>query len=484
MSIYKKLFKDTFIYGIATVIPRMLSVILVPLYTGVLANTSYGYYSIIFSYFVIFNVILAYGMETAFFRFYNKEQDKSSVVYTSTWSILATTIAFVCLAYVSISEIQSFTRISSQNLELIIWILALDALAIIPFAWLRANSKPVKFAVIKTINVAVNLGLNVFFLLCLKDLAQTNDFFNSIYIENFEVSYIFISLILASIVTLLLLTPFYSRIQFQFNWNLWRSMMKYALPVLVAGVAFSINEVVDRLFLERMLPEDIAKEEIGIYSACYKLGMFMTLFATAFRLGIEPFFFSHATSKNPKTAYAMITKYFVIIGTVILLMVMVFADLFKLILIQNQSYWEGMKIVPIILLANLFLGIYHNLSVWYKVTDKTHYGAYISSIAAIFTIAMNIWLIPIIGYVGSAFATLTAYGSMMIISYILGQKKYAIPYEYGKMLIYLFISILFSLLSFYYFRENYVVGISLVVIFCVGVFYNEKKELYRLIKSN
>lgn len=462
----------------------MLSVILVPLYTGVLANTSFGDYSIIFSYFVIFNVILAYGMETAFFRFYNKEKDKSQVVQTSTWSIIASTAAFVGLAYLSISAFQNFTRISSENLQLIIWILALDALAIIPFAWLRANSKPVKFAIIKTINVAINLGLNVFFLLYLKDLAASSSYFDSIYIPNFEVSYIFISLIIASGITLLLLTPFYKRIQFQFDWILWKSMMKYALPVLVAGVAFSINEVVDRLFLERMLPADIAKEQIGIYSACYKLGMFMTLFATAFRLGIEPFFFSHASSKNPKTAYAMITKYFVIAGTLILLFVIVFIDLFKVILIQDESYWEAMKIVPIILLANLFLGIYHNLSVWYKVTDKTRYGAYISTIGAVFTIGINLWLIPIIGYTGSAFATLTAYGSMMLISYFIGQKHYAIPYKYGKMLIYLCVSILFSLISFYYFRENYIVGIILILIFCVGVFFNEKKELYRLLKTN
>jgi O-antigen/teichoic acid export membrane protein len=462
----------------------MLSVILVPLYTGVLENTSFGDYSIIFSYFVIFNVILAYGMETAFFRFYNKEKDKSQVVFTSTWSIIATTVVFVVLAYLSISEIQSFTRISSQNLQLIIWVLALDALAIIPFSWLRANSKPVKFAIIKTLNVAINLGLNVFFLLYLKDLAESSDLFKAIYIPNFEVSYIFISLIIASAVTLLFLIPFYAKIQFQFDWKLWKSMMKYALPVLVAGVAFSINEVIDRLFLERMLPENIAKEQVGIYSACYKLGMFMTLFATAFRLGIEPFFFSHASSKNPKTAYAMITKYFVIIGTLILLVVIVFADLFKVILIQDESYWEAMKIVPIILLANLFLGIYHNLSVWYKVTDKTKYGAYISSLGAVFTILINIWLIPKIGYVGSAIATLTAYGSMMFISFFLGQKHYAIPYNYGKMLIYLTVSVLFSLISFYYFRENYLVGVILILIFCLSIYLSEKKEILRLIKSD
>ena len=483
MSIYKKLFKNTFIYGVATVIPRMLSVILVPLYTGVLENTSFGDYSIIFSYFVIFNVILAYGMETAFFRFYNKEEDKSQVIHTSTWSILFTTLAFLALAYLSISNIENFTRINPQNLQIIIWILALDALAIIPFSWLRATSQPVKFAFIKTVNVAINLGLSVFFLLYLGQWSETNSFFQSIYIPNFEVTYIFISMLIASGVTLFLLFDFFKKIKFQFNWSLWKSMMSYGLPVLVAGLAFSINEVVDRLFLERMLPENIAKEQIGIYSACYKLGMFMTLFATAFRLGIEPFFFSHASSKNPKTAYAMITKYFVIVGSIILLGVMVFADLFKKLLIQDESYWEAMKIVPIILLANLFLGIYHNLSVWYKVTDKTHYGAYISSIGALFTIGINFWLIPEIGYVGSAIATLTAYASMMLLSFFLGQKHYAIPYKYGKISIYLGVSILFSILSFYYFRENYLVGISLILVFCVGVYLSEKEELQRLIKS-
>jgi len=176
----------------------MLSVILVPLYTGVLENTSFGDYSIIFSYFVIFNVILAYGMETAFFRFYNKEEDKSQVIHTSTWSILFTTLAFLALAYLSISNIENFTRINPQNLQIIIWILALDALAIIPFSWLRATSQPVKFAFIKTVNVAINLGLSVFFLLYLGQWSETNSFFQSIYIPNFEVTYIFISMLIAS----------------------------------------------------------------------------------------------------------------------------------------------------------------------------------------------------------------------------------------------------------------------------------------------
>lgn len=280
-----------------------------------------------------------------------------------------------------------------------------------------------------------------------------------------------------------MLSGFFQKMKFNFNWQLWRAMMNYALPVLVAGVAFSINEAIDRLFLERMLPAEIAKEQIGIYTACYKLGMFMTLFATAFRLGIEPFFFSHASSKNPKNAYALITKYFVIIGAAILLLVMVFINPLKELIIRDESYWEAMKVVPIILLANLFLGIYHNFSVWYKITDKTKYGAYISSFGALSTILLNLWLIPIIGYLGSALATLFAYFSMAVLSYFIGKKHYAVPYSMGKIIAYLSVSVLFSVLSFYVFSENYYVGIAFILVFLSIIYAFEKQELYRLINT-
>lgn len=484
MGIYKQLFQNTFLYGVASVVPRMLSVILVPLYTDVLKSASFGDYAIIFTYFVIFNVILAYGMETAFFRFYNKEKDKNQVTQTANWSIITTTFLFVILGFSFFDAVQSFTRIEPEILKLIIWILAFDALAIIPFAWLRANSKPLQFAVIKIINVGINLGLNVFLLIYLPKFATHYAFFESIYFPEYEVHYIFWSNFMASGFTLLLLSGFFQKIRLSFNWNLWREMMKYALPVLVAGVAFSINEVIDRLFLERILPADVAKEQIGIYSACYKLGMFMTLFATAFRLGIEPFFFSHASSKNPKNAYALITKYFVIVGAAILLLVMVFIDPLKELIIRDESYWEAMKVVPIILLANLFLGIYHNLSVWYKITDKTRFGAYISSFGAFSTIVINLWLIPKIGYVGSALATLFAYASMAVLSYFIGQKHYAVPYAMRKILAYLGVSILFSVLSFYVFRTNYFIGIGFILVFVSLIYAFEKQEIAVLINKD
>jgi len=360
--------------------------------------------------------------------------------------------------------------------------LLLDALVIIPFAWLRANSKPMKYALIKILNVVINLGLNLFLLLWLKDLAIDSLVFESIYKPNFEINYIFIANLVASAFTLLLMLPFYFKVKFTFNKVLWKQMMRYAFPVLIAGIAFSINETFDRILLDKLLPEDIAKTGIGMYSACYKLALFMMLFATAYRLGVEPFFFSHAKSENPKKNFALILEYFVIFGSVILLVIIVFVDILKVIFIGNEAYWEAMWIVPIILLANFCLGIYHNLSVWYKITDRTKFGAYISVFGALLTLGLNFWLIPIISYKGSAIATLTAYASMMLLSYYFGRKYYPIPYNLKKIGMYFLLSVTLSMLSFYQFRENYIVGVSMLIVFLGIVYFAEQKVIKQLVR--
>jgi len=485
LSGLKTLFKQTFIYGLATVLPRMLSFLLVRLHTdeSVLKSVAdYGDVSLIFSYFVLFNVILAYGMETAFFRFFNKESDKDKVVGTSTISLMLTSLGFFVIALVFQNQIAKLIDIKVEYINLVIWILLLDALVIIPFAWLRANSKPMKYALIKILNVVINLGLNLFLLLWLKDLAIDSLVFESIYKPNFEINYIFIANLVASAFTLLLMLPFYFKVKFTFNKVLWKQMMRYAFPVLIAGIAFSINETFDRILLDKLLPEDIAKTEIGMYSACYKLALFMMLFATAYRLGVEPFFFSHAKSENPKKNFALILEYFVIFGSVILLVIIVFVDILKVIFIGNEAYWEAMWIVPIILLANFCLGIYHNLSVWYKITDRTKFGAYISVFGALLTLGLNFWLIPIISYKGSAIATLTAYASMMLLSYYFGRKYYPIPYNLKKIGMYFLLSVTLSMLSFYQFRENYIVGVSMLIVFLGIVYFVEQKVIKQLVR--
>lgn len=483
MSALKTLFKQTFIYGLATVLPRMLSFILVPLYTdpSVLSRAEYGRVSFIFAYFVLFNVVLAYGMETAFFRFFNKEKNQEKVVSTSALSLIITSIVFLGMAFLFRIQISEFIGIDIQYLNLVFGILLFDALVIIPFAWLRATEKPMRYAVLKILNVAINLGLNVFLLLYLKDLASGNSFFESIYKPDFEISYIFISNLIASGITLLILIPFYTKIKYSFDTALWKKMMQYAIPVLIAGIAFSINETFDRILLKELLPIDIAEDQIGMYSACYKIALFMTLFATAYRLGIEPYFFSHSKTDNPQKNYAKILNFFVAFGSVILLTVVVFADLLKPYIIRSEAYYEAMWIVPLILLANFCLGIYHNLSVWYKITDRTKFGAYISVFGAIITLVLNYVLIPIMGYKGSAIATLSAYSLMMVLSFYFGRKYYPIPYNLKKIGLYLVVSITFSMLIFYTgFRENYVVGIAALIVFLGLVFQLEKKELKQI----
>lgn len=461
----------------------MLSFLLVPLYTDVLPVREYGEFSIIVSWIVLFNVLLAYGMETAFFRFFHKEEDKGQVVSTASLSIIFTSVLFFVVAFIFSSQLAGFSGIREDYILYTLFILLLDALVIIPFAWLRANEKPVKYAIIKILNVAVNLGLNVFLLLLLPRMAAGNSggLLFEMYVPDFEISYIFISMIIASSITLLMVISFYAKVRYSFNTPLWKRMMRYAYPVLIAGVAFAINETFDRILLDWLLPENIAEEAVGAYAACYKLAIFMTLFATAFRMGIEPFFFSHAGEKNAQETYALITRYFVAFGSVILVTVVVFSDLLKVLLIRNSDYWEAMKVVPLILLANFCLGIYHNLSVWYKVTDRTRFGAFISVGGAIITLAVNFLLIPVMSYMGSAIATVGAYGTMMILSYYLGQKYYPIPYDLRKIGLYLIGSVIISGISFYIFPNNYLIGISLWLAFLTLVFIQEKTAVKQLI---
>ena len=234
--------------------------------------------------------------------------------------------------------------------------------------------------------------------------SQPDSFLSSVYIENFQIGYIFLANIIASFLTFVVLFPDYFTIKWKFDYELWKRMMRYGLPIMVAGIAFAINEQFDKILLGKLLPANIAAEQVGVYSACYKLGLFMVLYRTAYTLGIEPFFFSHASNENAQQTYATVTKYFVIFGSFILLSVIVFADLLKQVMIPNSSYWEAMKVVPLIILANFFLGIYTNLSVWYKLIDKTYVGAYISIVGAVVTLVLNYLLIPKYSYYGSAIA--------------------------------------------------------------------------------
>ena len=468
------------------VLPRMLSFFLVKLYTNVLPDAAdYGNLTIVMAYMVFLNVLLSYGFETGFFRFYNSESDKQKVVSTTTVSIFISSIIFFAIAYIFKANIAIYVNVPVNFIDYALWILLFDALVVIPFSKLRAEQKATKFAFIKIGNVVVNLLLNLFFLLFLPVLATKHptSFFNNIYIPNFEIAYILIANLIASLLTLIFLLPNYFSITWKIDAQLWKKLMQYGWPILIAGIAFAINEHLDKILLEKLLPANIAKAEIGAYSACYKLGLFMVLFRTAYSLGIEPFFFSHAKSENAPQTYATITKYFVIFGSFISLSVIVFADVLKMLLLDNESYWVAMKVVPLIVFANFFLGIYTNLSVWYKLTDKTIYGAYISIVGAIITLFLNFVLIEKFSYYGSAIATLCAYGTMLFLSYYLGRNRYPIPYDTTRIFAYLGLSILFSVLAFYVddIRENFYIKSILMLLFLAVIYFGEKDTLRKIL---
>uniref|UniRef100_UPI0035627471 oligosaccharide flippase family protein n=1 Tax=Lutibacter sp. TaxID=1925666 RepID=UPI0035627471 len=350
-----------------------------------------------------------------------------------------------------------------------------------PFAYLRAANRPIRYAIIKLLNVGIIVLINLIFLRFIPDFIAEGksvpSFLISMYNSTNIVNFIFIANIVGSAVSLLLLMPYLLKFKWSFNTVLFKKMFKYAWPIAVAGIAYTINENLDKYLIGQL----IDKSTMGIYSACYKLAIFMNLYIMAFRLGAEPFFFNHADKANAKETYAKIMNYFIIVGALVFVGIVAFIDIIKVLFIKNSDYWDAIAIVPIVLLANLFLGIYHNLAVWYKLTDKTRYGMYFSIVGALITIVLNIVLIPKIGFIASAWATLAAYGSMMVISYFYGKKYYDVPYNLKKSGIYLIASVVISYISFVFFRENYLVGILLVSFFGFLIFYNEKKELMALI---
>lgn len=473
MSVLKKFFKDTIIYGLATVLPRLMNFLLVPLHTGRLATTSYSDNTTFYVYAAFFNVLLTYGMETAFFRFFSKSEEKNKVFSTVFISLTVTTLLFLTLVILFNLQLSVWLNISQKYLNLLLGLLVLDTLVVAPFAYLRATGRPIKFATIKITNIFIYVLLNYFFLWV---IPKFNINFPG-YDSSDLVQYIFIANLIASIVTFLMLLPYFFKTKLEFSKYVFKQLINYSWPIMVAGLAYVINENFDKWILPYLLDKDIN----GAYSGCYKIAMFMTIFIQAFRLGAEPFFFSHSKEINAKETYALIMKYFVIVGSFMLVFIISYLDLFKLALVTNESYWKAISIVPIVLIANLCLGIYFNLAIWYKLTDKTRYGMYLSIVGAAITIGFNLFFIEKIGFIAAAWATLVAYGVMMILSYIIGQKYYKVPYDLKKILGYFFLAIVLSYFALNT-NANYYMNTTLVFLFLGSVMFFEKNELKKLLK--
>lgn len=456
---------------------------LVRIHTDALPASNYAENTNFYIWIALFTVLLTFGMETAFFRFYKTENKKDDIISTSFLSVLIAAILFVTVAFWFSDFFTNLFDFSENPLQfkLFIGILAIDAISVVPFAYLRASNRPIKYTAIKMINVGIIVAINLVFLKFIPEFKASGknipEVLNTIFESTSIVNFIFIANIVGSAASLILLLPFLLKFKWRFNGVLFKKMLIYSWPIAVAGIAYVINENLDKFLIGQMMD----KTAMGIYSACYKLAIFMNLYIMAFRLGAEPFFFNHSDHKNARATYARILNYFIIVGALVFVGIVVFLDIIKQLFI-NEQYWDAIVIVPIVLLANLFLGIYHNLSIWYKLNDKTSYGMLFSIIGALITIVINITLIPVIGYIASAWATLLAYGSMMVLSYFIGDRQYPVPYNLKKSGSYLVASIVISFVSFTYFRENYLVSAILISAFGILIFWNEKKEILALIK--
>jgi len=477
----KKLAGQTAVYGLSSILGRLLNYLLVPLYTRLFAPEIYGIVTELYAYVTFLLILLTYGMETGFFRF---AQDKNifDKVYSSILTSLAvTSTVFIVLLLVFLQPVANVLQYQA-NPEYILWmglIVAVDAFISIPFAKLRLQNKAWKFAIFKLVNIGVNIGLNLYFLLLCPKLAISNpdSVFLTVYSPNIGVGYVFIANLAANVLTLLMLLPEIFNVKFSFDKVLLKKILIYAAPLLIAGFAGMINETIDRVLLKHLVADHLnPMEQLGIYGANYKLAILMTLFIQMFRYAAEPFFFNNKNEHNARELYAKATKYFIICGLLIFLGVMFYIDIIKFFI--DVDYHEGLKVVPILLLANLFLGIFFNFSIWYKLNDMTKYGAYLAIFGAVITIVLNVILVPIYGYVGSAWATLICYFCMMLLSFYWGQKYYRVPYDMKNAFFYLILAMGLFLIS-KYFRPGsqimvYVLNTVLLGLF-VGVFVIKEK---------
>ncbi|HCT99582.1 MAG TPA: polysaccharide biosynthesis protein [Methylococcaceae bacterium] len=433
----KKLASQTAIYGLSSIVGRFINYLLVPLYTYYFTAAEYGVVSEFYAYSGFLSVFLLLGFETGYFRFH---QDHPKAYSTALGFVLLVNISVAVLCFVFNQAISSALHYSAHREYVICFalILTFDALAALPFAKLRAENRALRFASIKLIEILLTVALSLFFIVLCPLLKKQNiTWLALIYREEIGIGYIFLANLLASASKFLFLAPQFGAICRGFDWSLFKRMVAYSLPMVIISFAGIVNEMLDRALLKYFLPYDNETNlaQLGIYSACYKLSILMTLFIQAFRYAAEPFFFSYAKNSDAKRVYAQVLRYFTIFCVFIFLLVTLYLDFFKYFI--GAAFRSGLKVVPILLLANLFLGIYVNLSIWYKLSDRTAMGAGVSLLGAGLTVILNFYWIPWLGYMGSAYATLVCYAVMAGVSYVLGQIYYPVAYHIKAVIGYL-----------------------------------------------
>ena len=491
MSSVKQLAGQTMWYGVSSIAARFLNYLLTPFLTYALTRADYGKMSLVYSVLPVLNVLFTYGLETAFFRFSNKETDPKKIYNTTATSIIISTFLFGIALLFFHKPLAALAGVGNypELIRLSIYIIMLDTLSIIPFAKLRHDGRPKKYAMVKVAGILINIFFTFFFLLWCKN-AVTKDpasFWSNFYsTAHNPVYYIVLANLIQATVTLLLLYKEVFTIRLKIDIPLWKQIMTYSSPLILVGLGGVINEVMDRQMLHKWVPgtATFKEEQVGIYSACYKLSILITLFVQAFRMGAEPFFFKQAGSHNQQRTYARVMKFFVIVICIMFLVVALYLPIWKHFIASKE--WEGLAVVPILLLANMFLGIYYNLAIWYKLGHKTSAGAYITVTGVAVTIIINYFFIPYYSYMACAWATFFCYGSMMVISFIWGQKVFRIPYAWKKSVAFIVIAVLLffvhkgitNLYSNNYFDT--VLATILLLLYVRFIGFIEKKELPKL----
>jgi O-antigen/teichoic acid export membrane protein len=439
MSLVKKLASETAIYGLSSIIGRMLNFILTFIYARTFSTAENGVLNELYAYVGFLIVIFSYRMESAFFRFGTPEADRDRSYATGLISLLGSTL-IITTAFLIFAQPIANLLDYSDHVGYIRWfalILAFDCLAELPFARLRLEQRPRRFVAGKLLNIGVNIFLNVFWLIfCPWAAKHGMTWVYYVWSTDWGVSSVFIANLISSVATMVFLLPQMRGIQKGFDAALWRKMIFYAAPLIIVQFAGIVNQMLDRTMLKWLLPGTPAENlsQVGIYGNNYKLAMLITIFTQAYRYAAEPFFFRHAGEKNAPEIQADATKWFTIAATTGMVGVLLFLDLVKYFL--GERYFSGLKVVPILLMANVLLGVYYNLSVWYRLKDKTMLGAWISILGAGLTVALNVILVPRIGYVGAAWAALATYTFMCVATWVTSLKYYPVPYQFGRMAFY------------------------------------------------
>jgi O-antigen/teichoic acid export membrane protein len=451
----RKLASQTAIYGLSTIVGRFLNYLMVPLYTEVLKNTSdYGVVNQLFAYTGFLMVLYSYRMESAFFRFGTPEADRARAYTTGLGAMIGSSLVFSVLLLLCSEGIADALRLSDhpEYVRYFALILGLDALCELPFARLRLEQRPKRFVGIKLTNIGINIGLNLFWLVfCPWADAQGMDWVRWVWQPDVQVGYIFLANVVASGVTLLLLLPEFRLQGGFFDRVLLGKMLWYAAPLIVVSMAGVVNEMLDRAILIYLLPGDLEwnRSQLGIYGANYKLAMLITLFTQAYRYAAEPFFFRTANSEQSPQIIADAAKWFTLASSVAMLGVLLFLPELKYFL-RKPEYHDGLGVVPILVLANVLLGVYFNVSVWFRIKDKTALGAGIALAGAAITVVLNLLLIPVMGYYGSAWATLACYAFTCVVTWYVGQRHYPVPYPIGRMALYIGLALaVYGVMRFY-----------------------------------